>query len=510
MCKYRIQYDDYELDEKRWFECKEKPEKDGYCIFHHEEYWKAHQEEVTSRLYEMIKYAAEHKEKLLCIGYNVPNIALNTELPSPAYFNCCRFHGSANFRGARFKGRMVFRDSIFEKTADFYGTRFGKESDFTHVKSPASDFRSAEFKAAAHFDDTQLGIAKFSSAVFVEAVFFSSARFDQAAHFFSVLFKKYASFLNATFSEAFFEETAFEGHANFFGTVFEKDASFAASCFNYADFERATFRGKAIFMFTEFQKAKFVGVEFSKADFKGASFSESVQFISIFHVDKNLGLKIDDPLLLFQSVKLKIPEDANFDDFDVSNTSFCFTDITKATIGEKVRWKANKRLLDERLADLGEIPYENVATVYHRIRQNLESRLRHVEAGRFFVAEMDIRRKNVKIENRWLKWLRTNIFSALAWYRYFSNYGESYQRLVVWIIATPILAAFLTALTSLPLSCLAQFVANFQKDLGNYTFAFFQLKTDNLIELAIRILSLLFMGQLYIALRRQFERKYTI
>jgi len=234
----------------------------------------------------------------------------------------------------------------------------------------------------------------------------------------------------------------------------------------------------------------------------------------------------DAPVLSFQSSIFVNPEKIRFDDFDLGNVSFVYTDVSRINLGERVRWETSKKPIDERSADEGEVPYEVVATVYRRLRQNFDSKSRYVEGGRFFIAEMEVKRKNVKIKNRMLKWLRTNVFSALAWYKYFSNYGESYIRIILWAIFTPPLASFLTTLTTIPLNLsqpitvsldadliiesLTQFFTNFQEHLRNYVLAFFQLKTDNMKELTIRILSLLLLGQLYIALRRQFERKYKI
>ena len=205
-------------------------------------------------------------------------------------------------------------------------------------------------------------------------------------------------------------------------------------------------------------------------------------------------------MIYFESVNFTLPELTVFDDFDLTNVSFVYTDISEIEIGERTRWKANKKLLDERRADHGEIPYENVATVYRRLRQNFESRLRYSEAGRFFVAEMNVRRKNIRVKNRVFRWLRQNVFSALGWYGYFSSYGEDYFRILLWIISVPILAAFLTTIAATQPLCIDQLRLSFQTNLQNYILAFFQLKTENMAQLAVRLLSLLLMGQLYIAL----------
>ena len=322
-------------------------------------------------------------------------------------------------------------------------------------------------------------------------------------------FPKSVYFGFATFNgEAQFYYTMFEGKADFSEAKFNGKANFGVATFNKADFSGTTFNRQAYFGFATFNgEAEFFKADFNKAIFSDTTFNGKALFESLRRIKGNSQYG-NDPILDFRHVHFGNPEEVHFDDFDLGNTSLAYTDVSKIDIGERVRWKANKKLMDERLADKGEVPYEVVATVYRRLRQNLESKLRYVEAGRFFVAEMEVKRKNVRTKNRVLKWIRINVFSALAWYKHFSNYGESYKRIILWIAVMLFLPAVVTTITQV--SSLSQFTSNFQKQLQDYIFAFFQLKTDNIIELAIRILSLLLMGQLYIALRRQFERKYKI
>jgi len=394
MCKYELIYFDYVAGKDILFKCSERDVEDGFCVFHHPEYWKKNPLEILQELDRKVKLAVRNNETLFCLGYNLPDITLSGKIDR-SMFVASKFHGKTVFEG------------------------------------------------------TEFVLTDFSRAVFDYANFRRTKFFD-------------ANLRGARFVEADFSEVTF-GEANF------NDAAFRE-----VDFSLATF-GKAYF----------------------------------FDLNKIKGKRRcgSDPILYFDFVDFCNPEEVHFNAFDLSNTSFLDTDVSRIDIGEMVRWSA-KKLLDEKLADEGQIPYEAVATVFRRLRQNLESRLRYVEAGRFFVAEMEMRRKNVGTKNRVLRWLRTNIFSALAWYKYFSNYGESYQRLVPWIVFTPLGAAFLATLVTGPLLEPSQLITFFQEYYQSYIYAFFQLKTDNMAELIIRVLSLLFIGQLYVALRRQFERRY--
>jgi len=295
-------------------------------------------------------------------------------------------------------------------------------------------------------------------------------------------------------SAVYFSWAKFHGEANF-----SKSKFFREACFPYAEFfEKASFSNVHFSGVADFFSAKFFG----RASFYRAKFSERALFTELRKGSK------DEPALSFFDVKFDKPEMVKFDGFSFANTSFLQAEVGKIDIGENMSWGSDRKIYDERRADMRSPSrtYDVVATVYRRLRQNLESKMRYTEAGRFFIGEMECKRKNVKIKNPILRWIRTNILSALAWYKYMSNYGESYSRVILWILLTPIAAALFAAVTQT--SHLQQFITNLLQNLQTYLLAFFQLKTDNAIELALRIISLLLMGQLYISLRRQFERRY--
>jgi hypothetical protein len=295
-------------------------------------------------------------------------------------------------------------------------------------------------------------------------------------------------------SPVFFSKTKFHRKADFSKTKFFREVGFPLAEFSKgADFSHTNFYGVA-----DFFNAKFSG----KARFDFAKFSERA-FCTSLRTDSR-----DDPTLFFNNVEFDKPELVIIGRYNMANTSFLMTDVTKIYISDKVNWGSDRRIFDERRADAGEdhVYYEHVATVYRRLRQNLESKMRYVEAGRFFIGEMECKRKSVRVKNPVLRWIRTNILSALAWYKYMSKYGESYSRVILWIALTPTVAALLKTVTQTLHP--HQFITNLLQNLQNSIFAFFQLKTDTSEELGLRIISLLFMGQLYISLRRQFERRY--
>jgi len=404
-CKFRhnMLYWDFELEEFVPFKCSEPAVKDGFCIFHHPEYWKENEEELVERFYERVEGVRKNGKKLLCIGYNLPSIEVRAEFKSAVYFSWAKFHGKAKFSHAKF-----FKEACFPNVVFF------EEAKFSHV----------------HF----LGVTDF-------------------------------------FSARFFEE---------------------------AKFRRVKFSERAFF--SELRKGSRDDQTHSTEDLL-----DDVKLKSMVSLRK---ASRRDPTLYFLDIEFDKPELVRFNGFNLANTSFLHTDVSKINIGENVSWGSDRRIFDERRADMGErgATHDVVATVCRRLRQNLESKMRYIEAGRFFLGEMDCKRKNTKIKNPVLRWIRTNFLSALAWYKYMSNYGESYSRVILWILLTPTVAAMLTTVSQTPFG--HQFITNLLQNLENYFLAFFQLKTDNAIELALRVISLLLMGQLYISLRRQFERRY--
>lgn len=515
------------------FKCEEDDEKDGLCIFHHPEIWREKPKRVATKFYEKVRLNAQGRNRLLCIGYNFPGIALKKACPNPIYFNNSRFHGAVDCSGATF-AMVDFSGAIFSERAIFFRTRFTEACFLEATFAEVADFYGSKFVQSAYFTRATFAQeAEFLGATFAKEVDFSEARFAQMARFYRASFAGKINFSETQFAGmVFFCDATFTRHVRFYRAVFNENADFSGAKFAGAvSFYEAAFTRTVEFDLTAFAKevdfsevkfadsayftkAAFTGkVDFSEATFtEDASFSRTTFAKEAYFLDlkrKKEGSSITfDPILVFQNVAFGDPRQVRFDRFDLSNISFVATDVSQIDIGENVRWRQNRKLLDERRAEKGEVPYEKAATVCRRLRQNLESRLRYVEAGHFFVREMEIRRKNVRTRNRVIRWLRTNVFSALAWYKYFSNYGESYQRIIPWIIFIPFAAAFLTTLYTTPISCPSQIYTNLQNYCRNYFFAFFQLKSDSYAELLVRVLSLLLMGQLYIALRRQFERRY--
>ncbi len=48
----------------------------NYCLFHDEEYWKDHEDEVRDKFYKLVDDAIRYSKPLNCIGFNLPYVWL--------------------------------------------------------------------------------------------------------------------------------------------------------------------------------------------------------------------------------------------------------------------------------------------------------------------------------------------------------------------------------------------------------------------------------------------------
>ncbi|MGC9067701.1 MAG: hypothetical protein ACP5IZ_01785, partial [Thermoprotei archaeon] len=95
-CKYEQKYFSGELTEV--FKCNEDAVEDGYCVFHHPNYWEKHKKEVREKFMKKVEDAIKNKEPLFCIGYNLPEVDLSKKkFEAPVCFYEAVFHEDVNF-----------------------------------------------------------------------------------------------------------------------------------------------------------------------------------------------------------------------------------------------------------------------------------------------------------------------------------------------------------------------------------------------------------------------------
>ncbi|MDP3062989.1 MAG: pentapeptide repeat-containing protein [Chloroflexota bacterium] len=354
-------------------------------------------------------------------------------VPKAISFEGAQFMGAARFRGAHFTGDARFNGAQFTGAARFDGAHFTGDAWFG----------GAQFTGAARFDGAQFtGAAWFGGAQFTGAAWFDGAQFTGDAWFHGAQFTGVARFYDARFAgDAWFRGAQFTGDAWFHGAQFAGDAWFHG----------AQFTGDAWF-----HGAQFTG----DARFDGAHFTESLLFQGkTFPAQQKVG-RVE-----FVGAAFAQPHRAYFRGVDLSRASFQNTDITHvqfagctwATGPEHAFWpllrpakpakrmSARRQVIREHLeltAEEGNKGQETrpshqaVAEQYRMLRLNYEGSKQEIEAGDFYIGQMDMRRLDKKEYPSWLYRRLLDVYRTVA------LYGESYIRPLVFYVLFGLLFAW--------------------------------------------------------------------
>jgi hypothetical protein len=344
-------------------------------------------------------------------------------------------------------------------------------ADFTEFVFPAAQYAGREFKPSC----------VFGGAKFVDSANFSEAVFMQDADFFGVSFSKTAEFVNTTFKQgAVFARATFALDANFFEATFEQDAGFYFATFTQeASFPNAMFTRGANFLsatFTQdarFDDARFIrdtffassefrgpaifgGALFKElSDFSKAKFFGPVEFLRTKFPDDPRGVN-DKPGPVFSRTKFFKPEEVVFYRTYLGQALFHFCDVTRINFSDvtwRKRRRSGKRMAFEEEVDLEHSDAEAIkptegsrdgrnrvliAELYQQLKKNYDDRRDYWTAGDFHYGEMEMKRLSSRRENPLLRWLKARL-GLVAWYKYASEYGESYVR-PAWILGLVLLA----------------------------------------------------------------------
>lgn len=91
--------------------------------------------------------------------------------------------------------------------------------------------------------------------------------------------------------------------------------------------------------------------------------------------------------------------------------------------------KTKKQIVAEQI----QVEYSHVEALYRQFKKNLEEERDWEDAGEFHYGEMECKRRGLTGKTEWRTFLRQN-FGLLAWYRYFSGYGERPLRALCWFV----------------------------------------------------------------------------
>jgi len=268
--------------------------------------------------------------------------------------------------------------------------------------------------------DPALEMIDLSNVVFHCVPKFDSRVFKKVAYFHEAMFTKGASFCGARFvSEAHFWGARFRGKADFTLARFEGTARFSSAQFDVVDFNDARFDNVGRFTLTSFE---------GETNFWGTVFSDHVRFgqvdmsrvqllgtdVSKVHFVGCTWPKKPDPLLW--PFPIKWPK------FLVSSRNAVHDEILLVQNLEPEDAYAYKQR------------FYDVSGLYRQLRLNLEASRQEIEAGDFYIGQMEMRRLDSEygLAYRGLLWL----------YRAIAMYGESPWRplLVYWLLAAPLFA----------------------------------------------------------------------
>jgi len=318
----------------------------------------------------------------------------------------------------------IFHSPKADKDAELFQRKLNEIFEDNSLES--YNFALFVFPAGISFPKEIDKSIDFASAVFQAEADFSRRTFQEMVTFVNATFQGVALFDAAVFrTRVFFGSTTFEDKASFFRAVFENEAIFFAAVFQKkVSFQVTTFKGV-----TKFWDATFHDI----VNFRGATIEGALE------IDEGNNHKIfSKEEVDFSSVRFSKPEKVSIRKVDLSKFRLLGTDLRKVQFVD-VDWGrkgVRNWIYDEMMPDRGtnKFDYPLIALLYKKLRANYEENLNYPEAGDFHVGEMQCKRRSYKT------WFGRHL-SLTAWYKYVSNYGESYRRpLFFWIL--PILVVF--------------------------------------------------------------------
>jgi len=169
---------------------------------------------------------------------------------------------------------------------------------------------------------------------------------------------------------------------------------------------------------------------------------------------------------------------------------------------EKLDEKEKLEEIHRYLSADDDLTEDNILSVYRALRENYDYHLKYEESGRFFVNEMELKKRSAgRVEK-----------IVLEFYKWLCHYGESYECALFWMGLTILIFFALRVVSNLDLFFTEQdpfliFIALIEYFLISIA-TFLQLNPDSsLLTVAERLISIPILGSLYISLRRKLERR---
>ena len=356
-----------------------------------------------------------------------------------------------------FRKEVNFAEAAFASGANFSGAIFGTAGFFRSMFDGTVSFDDAQFDGPALFEEAKFaGDANFWNVEFYHEARFSRARFHRSARFAKTKFGRDADFNGAVFDGlADFAYARFNSIGAFFSAKFAAEVEFAtASSASDAYFANTKFEGS-----TEFHNARFAGeVNFRQADFSSAKYLKFTRVdidTSLFFHHALFPTAGTGAIVRFHYLTLSTTQRLRFEGVNLSRVSFLRTDVSQVQfVGCTWAQKQYPRLWplsfsrpgilahkrnaiyddlaldypEEDSAELGQ-NLHLVADLYRQLRLNLEGSRQEVEAGDFYIGQMEMRRRD---PGNWPE--RRFHMLLLSGYRLLAMYGESYIRPFAWYV----------------------------------------------------------------------------
>jgi uncharacterized protein YjbI with pentapeptide repeats len=340
------------------------------------------------------------------------------------------------------------------------------QAEFERILKEAADgvanFSKLVFPTANHICREFRAECVFTEATFTRGAIFSEGTFNRGANFCGATFTEVASFYNATFLEnAIFIGATFTRRAEFRGASFKRHANFSETKFQHeADFSRATFSEVA---------------GFRSAEFEGTAQFRETQFREDEHLQ---------PGPIFTLARFERPDTVIFHKTYLGQALLHLCDVSRVGFSD-VRWRKrtsnSKWMVFEQELSLDhpsawalkpgpdnsdDRNYGLIAELYQQLKKNYDDRRDYWMAGDFHYGEMEMKRLACP-RLTWLSWLQAKLsgnprfrklgewcgklqsnawllskvrwwhqrFGLAAWYRRASDYGESWGKPLLWLVA---------------------------------------------------------------------------
>jgi len=425
--------------------CNREPlpdSKDQYCICHEKRNEK--DIEAFNKEIEKIMEKKEAKEYNFK-GFYFPK-KFNFEVIY-RYLDDRTFEKNVTFRRAIFKGEADFSEAEFRDTVDFDYAKFENETVFSGTKFHKTAFfigtkfigsvlfygtmrRDQEFFGDPHHQKHTVILPLPFEASFEGHAIFKDTWFGSEAIFCKVLFKGETSFSVSTFRCGVdFSRAKFQDEVNFAGTKFRKVAKFDETEFyglsNFSYFTDHEYELHA----TKFKEASFYKATFEKrADFENCEIEEKIIFSWANFYDELLLTNVKgNPIFDFRNTRFsdttRIDRGTKLDKALFNLDSVERVDFPGAEFPEKIY---EQQLLEKKELNDEEKKYcpknwEEVSSIYRKLKQAHQKYGDYAKAGEFYYREMECKKFMLRKKRISLNYIKSFGYFFL---KYSCGYGE--------------------------------------------------------------------------------------